>query len=157
MKFSFRSTLPAILSAALALGSVAATPARADLSNFEKFAIGAGAMIVIGSAISNANRVHAAPPPRVVHVHPAPRVVHVAPAPRVVRVAPPPKRVVVLPRNCVNVSLGTVGGGQLLASTCLSRRGIALASLPASCKVIVRGHSAAYVAPCLQRHGFRLG
>lgn len=136
MRKLLRSTLPAVLSAALATASVTATPARAELSSFEKFAIGAGAMIVIGSAISSANKAHAAP-----------RVV----------VTPPRAPVVVLPARCRTVWVKAGHRTRVLASNCLSRRGVIVRHLPRACRVIVPGHGTSFIASCLHRHGYRIG
>lgn len=133
-----RTILPGVL--ALALAALPAAPARADLSSFEKFAIFAGGVTILGLALNSQSRAHAAPPAR--HYH---------------HVAPPPRHhgpIRVMPAHCIRQGQAGHRAVHVLPQVCLAQAGVHVTSLPHQCRVHIHGLGPGYTARCLRAAGF---
>jgi hypothetical protein len=141
-----RFSLPALLAVAFALGPAA--PARAEITDFQRFAIIAGGLTILGIGLSQANRGHAAPHARPAPVHPGP----------VYRPAPPRHAPVrVLPAYCLRQMQSNYRAVHVLPQRCLLRAGVHVHSLPQACRVHIRGRGPGYAARCLRHRGFVIG
>ena len=147
------AVLPAMLAAALALASVPAAPARADITNGQALALSAGAIVLLGAVLAHPGRAEAAPPPPVPKA-PPPR--HVSPTPRAVH-PQPPRHSRFLPARCLRVAHTGYERLRYMPARCLRRGGIAVRTLPPACRMIVYGQGPAYNARCLWPRRYRLG
>jgi len=139
--------LATLLAATIALTSVSAAPAIAgDRDKLGKFLLGAGALIIIGSAISNKNRHRDSD-------HVVTRR-HVEPTHRV-----KPRRKVV-PSACLRVNRSDHGPRRYFGRRCLNNNMHHAGRLPGSCirQVWTRnGHRSVYGARCLRNNGWVFG
>jgi len=133
-----RHLIGAVLAASLALTNFTAAPARAaDTGEIGRFLLGAGALFIIGSALSNNSSGHVerrSPPRPGVHPH--------------------PRRV--LPGYCVTHVRTHNGPRRVLGRHCLRRHA---GFVPNVCRWVVHGHNGSrvvYGARCLTRHGYRI-
>lgn len=137
-----KSLLASLLAALLAVTSVTATPARAaDTGEIARFLVGAGALFIIGNAISNSNR----------HSH-ATRNTHK-------RVIVAPRRKVV-PSTCLRFNRSDHGPRRYFGRNCLSRYMSSAHRLPSACVRTVytrEGRYSVFGARCLRNHGWVFG
>ena len=136
--------LATALSAALALTSVSATPVRAaDSGEIGRFLLGAGALFIIGSAISNSHSNKRVTVQR--HNH---RPTHVAPRRKVV------------PAACIRHNRFDHGPRRFFGRKCLRNNMANVHRLPSHCLRTVwtnRGQRNVYGARCLRRSGWIFG
>lgn len=141
MKPLLRRTLPAALSAALALTTATTAPARAEVTPLEAFAIGVGVIGVVAAATA-----------------PAPAPVHVLPP------NPKPKPVIVhsplwVPRSCLREVRSSNRVWRVFPLSCLGKSGVAVSSLPSACRVRIVSGSGDYMAvtaSCITSRGYVL-
>ena len=141
MKPLLRRTLPAALSAALALTTATTAPARAEVTPLEAFAIGVGVIGVVAAATA-----------------PAPAPVHVLPP------NPKPKPVIVhsplwVPRSCLREVRSSNRVWRVFPLSCLGKSGVAVNSLPSACRVRIVSGSGDYMAvtaSCITSRGYVL-
>lgn len=139
MKPLLRRTLPAALSAALALTTATTAPARAEVTPLEAFAIGVGVIGVVAAAT-------------------APAPVHVLPP------NPKPKPVIVhsplwVPRSCLREVRSSHRVWRVFPLSCLGKSGVAVSSLPSACRVRIVSGSGDYMAvtaSCITSRGYVL-
>ena len=131
----------------IALTSVSVTPAAArDRDRLGKFLLGAGALIIIGSAISNNNR-HRDTDHVVTRRHSKPNY-HVTPRRKVV------------PSACMRVNRSDRGPRRYFGRRCLNNNMRHAGRLPGSCirNVWTRnGNRSVYGARCLRNNGWVFG
>ncbi len=143
MKTLLRRTLPAALSAALALTTATTAPARAEVTPLEAFAIGVGVIGVVAAVTAPA---------------PAPAPVHVLPP------NPKPKPVIVhsplwVPRSCLREVRSSHRVWRVFPLSCLGKSGVAVSSLPSACRVRIVSGSGDYMAvtaSCITSRGYVL-
>jgi len=149
-------TLQAIaLTTSLALGGLAPGQLRAaDSQDIARAALGAFAILAIGSAISGSSRASSANSPTK-FTHPPPIIREPQ------RTIPAAKRraavQMTLPRNCVITRAGRQLG--YIPANCLSRAMPHKAKLPQTCRVRLKTQSGvqpAYATACLKRNGYRV-
>ncbi len=146
MKSLFRRTLPAALSAALALTTATTAPARAEVTPLEAFAIGVGVIGVIAATTATATP---APPPAPVYVMPP---------------NPKPKPVVVhsplwVPRSCLREVRSSSRVWRVFPLSCLGKSGVTVNTLPSACRVRIVSGSGDYMAitaSCILSRGYVL-
>jgi len=135
-----------VLAASIAFTGMSTAPARADSGEIGRLLLGAGALFIIGSAISNSNRDR----DRVVTRRNDP-VIHQP------RVQPRFRRV--LPGDCLRRNQWDNGPSRYFGRNCLSRR-VEIRRLPRQCKRTVwtnRGQRTVFAARCLRKNGWVIG
>ncbi len=141
MKTLLRHTLPAALSAALALTTATTAPAKAEVTPLEAFAIGVGVIGVVAAVTA-----------------PAPAPVHVLPP------NPKPKPVIVhsplwVPRSCLREVRSSNRVWRVFPLSCLGKSGVVVSSLPSACRVRIVSGSGDYMAvtaSCITSRGYVL-
>ncbi|MGX9355770.1 hypothetical protein ACS3SW_11625 [Roseobacteraceae bacterium S113] len=150
MSKTFIST---VLAAALAITSFTAAPARAELTNAEKFLLGAGALVILGTAIEQSQRGSN----RKATVTRHKQVIQHQPAPRKKQVKQ--KRLRPLPAFCLTRVRANDGPRRLFSQRCLQNNYRQVNRLPNRCKTWVqgpRGTRVGYKPRCLRRAGFEI-
>lgn len=163
-----RKLIAAVLAASLAFTSFTAAPARAaDEGEIGRFLLGAGALLIIGSAIANQNRRDRDVTVNRRYVEPTRR--YVAPTRRYVepnrRYIDPTRRYVaprydrkVVPAACIRSNRWDNGPRRYFGSRCLQNNMPNYARLPGACQTTVwtnHGRRTVFAAECLRRHGWR--
>jgi hypothetical protein len=147
-----RKFLATVLAASMALTSVSVAPARADSGELGRFLLGAGALVIIGSAISNSNRNRGRVEPTRRYVEPTRR--YVEPAPRIRH------QHKVVPSACLRVNRTDYGPRRYFGQRCLNNNMRKAWRLPESCLRAVpgrHGQRAVFAAHCLRRNGWTFG
>lgn len=136
--------MASLMAAVIAVTSLSAAPVQAgDRDKLGKFLLGAGALVIIGGAIHNANknRGHS-----------------------VTRVSPPPHKPYVKPRKkfvpvaCLRHNRFNQGPKRFFGQRCLRNNMAGVHRLPGSCLRNVwtkNGHRTVYGARCLRQHGWK--
>lgn len=157
-----RKFISSILVAAITVTgiSLSAAPAKAGNEDLAKLLFGAGALIIIGKAISsNNNQAQAATrtetyKPKVYHQKP--KAVH---KPKVQHKPKPKRNIKALPSSCLRQYNSWDGRVRMLGKHCLNRKYKHVNRLPQACKVQVhtnKGLHRGYQMRCLRNKGFVL-
>ena len=140
----------AILAAAVALTSISATPAAAGSKEFEKFLLGAGTILILGSILSeNNNRGYAVTPKIVTRTNPNVVIKPSKPA-KVI------KQTRWLPKHCERRIATAKGAFHYMERRCLIQNAPRV-SLPNNCLRRVDGINrdfTVYGSRCLRNKGF---
>lgn len=135
-----------VLAASIAFTSVSVAPARAaDSGEIGRLILGAGALIIIGSAIANSNN-------NTTVTRHQPRVIH---RPHVT-----PRHRKVAPAACVRNSKWERGPRRILTRGCVNKNMRHADRLPNVCKTRIKGKNGArtvFGAKCLRNHGWTFG
>lgn len=143
------------LAASLALTSLPATPARADAGEIARFIVGAGALLLLGNAISqnNRNKNNDNPPVTRRYDDSDRNVTH--------RHVERPRQVTrrkLVPSSCLRENRWDNGPRRFFARRCLSNNMRNFDRLPNQCRTTIwtdRGRRSVYAARCLRKKGWR--
>ncbi len=150
-----KGLIATVLAASIALTGMSAAPARAlDSGELGRLMLGAGALIIIGRAITENNRRYRAPVTRY-YDHD-----HYAPYRGGSNIYVKPRYKKVVPSACLRENHWGNGPRHYFGRHCLSKYMRNYASLPGFCRTIVwtnRGQQSVYSARCLRRNGWVFG
>ena len=136
-----------VLAASLALTSVSAAPARAaDSGEIARFIFGAGALLMLGQALSKNDRNR-----NVTRRYDYDQDYHVYTPPR-------PRKI--LPSACLRVNRFDNGPRRFFGRPCLRNNNVRIGRLPNQCKRTIwtyNGKRTVFAARCLRRNGWTLG
>jgi len=145
------------LAASMALTSLSATPVRADSGEIGRLLLGAGALLIIGSAISNNNNRQRDRDPVVTTRRNYEQPYRVKPRHEPHRVKPRRK---VVPSECLRVNRRDDGPRRFFGQRCLQNNMRYVDRLPGYCLRTIRGKHGrrnVYAARCLRRDGWTFG
>lgn len=146
-----KTFIASVLAAALTITSFSAAPARAELTDFEKFLLGAGALVIIGTAVHEQNK-------KAVKQRKAPKVTYHSP-PRPKPTVKKKRKAAAIPGFCITRVQSHNGPRRILSRRCLQNNYRDVNLLPNRCRSFIegpRGTRVGYRPKCLRKAGFQI-